>query len=162
MIEYIKNNNVQNADQVTLDYILESHAFLQLWMIVREEYDYFDDDERKLPVEVSSWLETHNIFQKCFIHDITLYHLQYFNHGDIKDPLDLKLDHVDMENDLTGIVKIQDKYFLSGKDVLSSGWQWHFCNICVNEEQLLEEIKEDFWTQNIVTKYGFEWCPSWV
>ena len=162
MLEYIKNNLVQNSDQITSKYIVESLSFFDIWEKLREKYDILDEYEGTLHDLVISELEKFNFYKKCFIHKTKLSYIQYFNHDDFKAPPDLKLNLKDRNNDHTGIVNIKNQYHISGEDYIPTGWKWFYCNICVNEDELFNEIQETFWTRKIVLKYGYDWCPAWL
>ena len=43
---------------------------------------------------------------------------------------------------------------------LESGAKWYFCKTCVNEVNLIEDLKVERWSRNIVKKYGYQWHPG--
>ena len=150
MIEYIKKNNVENGNEIFHEYISKYKELLKSR----------NDLRFGVPPSLRTYVEKSDIFRFCLIHDIKLSLMTYFDSEDAKSSSFEGL-RILSEQGNKDIVSIgSNKFFpCNGFHGLDSGADWYYCETCVPNYQLKQDIKENFWSKNIVHKYGFQWAP---
>tara|TARA_Y100000294_G_C8519469_1_gene322264 strand:+ start:209 stop:736 length:528 start_codon:yes stop_codon:yes gene_type:complete len=150
MIEYIKNNNVENGNEILNKY---NKAYVEF-------IGASTDLHFGMIPSLGSFVEKGNIFSFCLIHDIRLSLLTYFNSEDAKKSWFEGL-RILAEQGNEHIVSIgSNKFFpCNSSHGLSSKADWFYCGTCVSDSQLIQDVKKGFWSKNIVDKYGFQWYP---
>jgi len=150
MIEYIKKNNIEKGDEILHKYKSEYKEFLKS-----------NNDLRfgMIP-SLQSYIEKSDIFRFCLIHNIRLSLMTYFDSEDAKSSSFEGLRILSEQGNKDIVSLGSNKFFpCNGYHGLTSNANWFYCETCVPNSQLKQDIKENIWSENIVHKYGFQWYP---
>ena len=121
----------------------------------------------QVPLSPREYLEKANIFRFCLIHDIKLFGLRYFGREEAENHMFQQLRDL-VRNGSDHNVLIGDVGFYSCNGGPPSHEEYpseylfnelHYCNKCVSETELIEDVKNKDWVNNIVIKYGYYWSP---
>jgi hypothetical protein len=149
MIEYIKNNNIENGDEIL-------HAYKTAYL----DYKNYKNTFGWAASIGEAVIKSEKVFRSCLIHDTRLSTLFYYGREEAENSWfeGLKILAKSGHEHLVSIGG--NKYYPCNdpcRSFLESNSRWNYCTICVSESQLIKDVKEDNWTMYIVTKYGFEW-----
>ena len=160
MKEYIKNNNLENGDEILNQYQNDYEKFCNM----KEEMNTGVIEPLKIYIEKS------DIFRFCLIHDKKLSTLRYYDKEEVDNGMVRFQQLIDLvQNGSNHNVLIGDMGFYPcneappKSEVLPAKYlwnEWNYCNKCVSESELIDDIKIYFWHMNIVIKYGFNWIPK--
>ena len=160
MKEYIKNNNIENGDEIL-------HEYQSAYEEYRNSQKQMENITGMMP-SLRSHIEKAYIFRFCLIHDIKLSELRYFGRKEAENHMFQQLrDLVRNGNDHNLLIGEMGFYPCNGgpprKEKYPSQYlfnEWHYCNTCVSESELIEDVKNKDWVHNIVIKYGYQWIPQ--
>lgn len=160
MKEYIINNNLENGDEILNEYQSAYEKFCEM----NEQMKY------GIITPLKGYIEESDIFRFCLIHDKKLFTLRYYSKEAINDGMlqfQQLIDLVQNGSNHNVLVGNMGFYPCSGappKSAISSSkylWdEWRYCNKCVSESELIDDIKIYSWDTNIIIKYGYRWIPK--
>ena len=153
MKEYIKNNNIENGDEILHKY--------------QNTFEEFNDMVRGPISSLKTYVEKGDIFRFCLIHDIRLSQLRYFGREEAEDDMFEQLSEL-VRRGYNHNVLIGDSFYpCNGGPPRRARFPsmylfniWYYCPTCVTEFELIKDVMKKDWVLDIIIKYGFRWYPK--